>query len=73
MFAAMRFLGKIGAITAKVEQLKQKVDNAEKFNMDYYALKGCHAGVNCDQSKLERAYCLLDLRYKPETTIRFIT
>lgn len=35
--------------------------------------RGCHAGMNCDQSKLERAYCLLDLRYKPETTIRFIT
>jgi hypothetical protein len=63
--------GKIGAITAKVEQLKQKGDNAEKFNMDYYALMGLPCG--CDQLKLERAYCLLDLRYQPETTIRFIT
>jgi len=39
--------------------------------MDYYALMGLPCG--CDQSKLERPYCFLDLRYKLETTICFIT
>jgi len=52
-------LEKIRTITTKVEQLKRKLDNAEKFNVDYYVVMGLPRG--CDLSELERAYCLLDL------------
>jgi tetratricopeptide (TPR) repeat protein len=61
---------KINIITAKTEQLKQKMDNAEMFNVDYYTLMGLPHG--CDQSELERAYRLLDLRHNPENATCFI-
>jgi hypothetical protein len=64
-------LEKIRTITTKVEQLKRKMDNAEEFNVDYYVVMGLPR--ECDLSELERVYCVLDLRHKPKTTIRFIT
>lgn len=61
---------KISTITTRIEQLEQKKDNAEIFNVDYYTLMGLPHG--CDQSELERAYLLLDLRHNSEIATCFI-
>lgn len=62
--------GKLCTLTAKIQQLKQKMANGETKNVDYYALIGLRRG--CGKSELQRAHLLLCLKHKPEKTTCFI-
>ncbi|KAK8532604.1 hypothetical protein V6N13_131917 [Hibiscus sabdariffa] len=62
--------GKLCALTAKIQRLKQRVASGETANVDYYALIGLKRG--CSRSELERAHLLLCLRHKPDKAINFI-
>ncbi|KAE8679593.1 putative DNA replication regulator dpb11 [Hibiscus syriacus] len=62
--------GKLCALTAKIQRLKQRVASGETANVDYYALIGLKRG--CSRSELERAHLLLCLRHMPDKAINFI-
>lgn len=62
--------GKLSALTAKIQELKQRVASGETGNVDYYALIGLRRG--CSRSELERAHLLLTLRHKPDKSNSFI-
>ncbi|MBA0611033.1 hypothetical protein Godav_011752, partial [Gossypium davidsonii] len=62
--------GKLCALTAKIQRLKQRVASGETGNVDYYALIGLKRG--CSRSELERAHLLLCLRHKPDKATGFI-
>ncbi|KAE8727581.1 hypothetical protein F3Y22_tig00005459pilonHSYRG00309 [Hibiscus syriacus] len=62
--------GKLCALTAKIQRLKQRVASGETANVDYYALIGLKRG--CSRSELERAHLLLCLRHKQDKAISFI-
>ncbi|GLT43144.1 hypothetical protein SLA2020_171150 [Shorea laevis] len=62
--------GKLCALTAKMQQLKQRVASGETGNVDYYALIGLRRG--CSRSELERAHLLLCLRHKPDKATNYI-
>ncbi|KAF3436529.1 hypothetical protein FNV43_RR23621 [Rhamnella rubrinervis] len=62
--------GKLCALTAKIQQLKQRVASGETSNVDYYALIGLRRG--CSRSELERAHLLLCLRHKPDKATNFL-
>lgn len=62
--------GKLGALTTKIQELKQRVACGETGNVDYYALMGLRRG--CSRSELERAHLLLSLRHKPDKSTNFI-
>ena len=63
--------GKLCSITAKIQQLKQRIASGETGNVDYYALIGLRRG--CSRSELERAHLLLTLRHKPDKSTGFVT
>ncbi|KAB2052619.1 hypothetical protein ES319_A12G134700v1 [Gossypium barbadense] len=63
-------LGKLCALTTKIQQLKQRVASGETGNVDYYALIGLRRG--CSRSELDRAHLLLCLRHKPDKATNFI-
>ncbi|KAE8669484.1 putative beta-D-xylosidase 2-like [Hibiscus syriacus] len=62
--------GKLCALTAKIQQLKQRVASGETGNVDHYALIGLRRG--CSRSELDRAHLLLCLRHKPDKATNFI-
>ncbi|XP_065860364.1 uncharacterized protein [Euphorbia lathyris] len=62
--------GKLCALTAKTQALKQRVASGETGNVDYYALIGLRRG--CSRSELERAHLLLCIRHKPDKSINFV-
>ncbi|KAK8975150.1 hypothetical protein V6N11_058197 [Hibiscus sabdariffa] len=62
--------GKLCALTAKIQQLKQRVASDETRNVDYYALIGLRRG--CSRPELDRAHLLLCLRHKPDKATNFI-
>lgn len=62
--------GKLCTLTAKIQQLKQKLSCGETRNVDYYGLIGLRRG--CARSELQRAHLLLSLKHKPEKAIGFI-
>ncbi|KAK8718148.1 hypothetical protein V6N13_045393 [Hibiscus sabdariffa] len=62
--------GKLCALTAKIQQLKQRVASDETRNVDYCALIGLRRG--CSRSELDRAHLLLCLRHKPDKATNFI-
>ncbi|XP_044501710.1 uncharacterized protein LOC123222809 [Mangifera indica] len=62
--------GKLCALTAKIEVLKQRVASGQTGNVDYYALIGLRRG--CSRSELERAHLLLSLRHRPDKANSFI-
>ncbi|KAL6978326.1 hypothetical protein U1Q18_019996 [Sarracenia purpurea var. burkii] len=62
--------GKLCALAAKMQELKQRVASGETWNVDYYALIGLRRG--CSRSELERAHLLLTLRHKPDKANGFI-
>lgn len=62
--------GKLCSLSAKMQQLKQRVAAGETGNVDYYALIGLRRG--CSRSELERAHLLLNLKHKPDKSSNFI-
>jgi hypothetical protein len=63
--------GKLCTLTAKIQQLKQKVSSGENLrNVDFYGLIGLRRG--CGRSELQRAHLLLCLKHKPEKATCFI-
>ncbi|CAL5208847.1 unnamed protein product [Lathyrus oleraceus] len=62
--------GKLCTLTAKIQQLKQKMASGETRNVDYYALIGLRRG--CGRPELQRAHLLLCLKHKPEKATCFI-
>ncbi|GMH02324.1 hypothetical protein Nepgr_004163 [Nepenthes gracilis] len=62
--------GKLCSLTAKIQELKQKIVKAENGKVDHYALFGLRRG--CSRSELERAHLVLVLRHKPDRAICFI-
>lgn len=62
--------GKLCALTAKIQQLKQRVASGEAGNVDYHALIGLRRG--CGRSELQRAHLLLCLKHKPDKATCFI-
>ncbi|OIW07026.1 hypothetical protein TanjilG_02660 [Lupinus angustifolius] len=62
--------GKLCALSVKIQKLKKRVASGEVGNVDYYALIGLIRG--CSRSKLERAYLLLCLKYKPDKASNFV-
>ncbi|GFZ04547.1 tetratricopeptide repeat (TPR)-like superfamily protein [Actinidia rufa] len=62
--------GKLCSITAKIQQLKQRIASGETGNVDYYVLIGLRRG--CSRSELERAHLLLTLRHKPDKSTGFV-
>lgn len=50
--------------------MKEKITNGENGNEDYYSLMGIERG--CSRSELNRAYLLLNLRYKSERSMTSI-
>ncbi|KAK9001764.1 hypothetical protein V6N11_024462 [Hibiscus sabdariffa] len=62
--------GKLCALTAKIQELKQRVASGETGNVDYHALIGLRRG--CSRSELERAHLLLCLQHKPDKATSFI-
>ncbi|KAJ8748262.1 hypothetical protein K2173_000834 [Erythroxylum novogranatense] len=62
--------GKLCALTAKIQELKQRVASGETGNVDYHSLMGLRRG--CSRSELERAHLLLCLRHKPDKATNFV-
>ena len=62
--------GKLCALAAKIQELKQRLASGETGNVDYYGLIGVRRG--CSRSELERAHVLLCLRHKPDKSNGFI-
>ncbi|PSS06201.1 DnaJ subfamily C member 3 like [Actinidia chinensis var. chinensis] len=62
--------GKLCSITAKIQQLKQRIASGETGNVDYYTLIGLRRG--CSRSELETAHLLLTLRHKPDKSTGFV-
>lgn len=62
--------GKLSALTAKIQELKQRLGSGETTSVDYYALIGVRRG--CSRSELERAHVLLCLRHKPDKATNFM-
>ncbi|GAB2282227.1 hypothetical protein Dimus_016778 [Dionaea muscipula] len=62
--------GKLCLLTAKIQELKQRIANGDKGNVDYYKLIGLRRG--CSRSELERAHLLLVIRHKPDKAVGFI-
>ncbi|KAL6958721.1 hypothetical protein U1Q18_044025 [Sarracenia purpurea var. burkii] len=62
--------GKLSSLTAKIQELRQRVVSGETENIDYHALIGL--GRGCSRSELERAYLLLTLRHKPDKATSFV-
>ncbi|XP_057439232.1 uncharacterized protein LOC130731061 [Lotus japonicus] len=62
--------GKLCTLTAKSQELKQRLASGETSSVDYYALIGVRRG--CSRSELERAHLLLCLRHKPDRATSFI-
>ncbi|OWM80068.1 hypothetical protein CDL15_Pgr010046 [Punica granatum] len=61
---------KLGALTSKVQELKQRMATGDTGHIDYYALIGLRRG--CSRSELERAYRLLSLKHKPNRALDFL-
>ncbi|XP_047335336.1 uncharacterized protein LOC124938856 [Impatiens glandulifera] len=63
--------GKLCSLTAKIQELKQRVASGEiGGNVDYYALIGLRRG--CSRSELQRAHLLLTIKHKPDKSICFM-
>lgn len=62
--------GKLCALTARIQKLKQRVASVEKNNVDYYGLIGLQRG--CSRSDLERAHLLLCLKHTPDKATGFL-
>ncbi|KAG7652830.1 Tetratricopeptide-like helical domain superfamily [Arabidopsis suecica] len=62
--------GKLCVLTTNIKQMKEKITNRENGNEDYYSLMGIERG--CSRSELNRAYLLLNLRYKSERSMTSI-
>ncbi|RHN78367.1 hypothetical protein MtrunA17_Chr1g0164711 [Medicago truncatula] len=61
---------KLFTLTAKIQQLKQKLSCGETHNVDYYGLISLRRG--CTRLKLQRAHFSLSLKHKPEKATGFI-
>ncbi|KGN52845.1 uncharacterized protein LOC101221887 [Cucumis sativus] len=62
--------GKLCALTARIQKLKQRVASGETCNVDYYGLIGLRRG--CSRSELERAHLLLCLKHAPDKATGFL-
>ncbi|KAI4329799.1 hypothetical protein MLD38_028144 [Melastoma candidum] len=62
--------GRLCALSAKIQGLKQRVASRETGNVDYHALMGLRQG--CSRSELERAHLLLSLKHKPDKAVGFL-
>ncbi|GAB2298365.1 hypothetical protein Dimus_032431 [Dionaea muscipula] len=62
--------GMLCALTAKIQELKQRIVNGDQGNVDHYKLIGLKRG--CLRSELERAHLLLIIRHKPDKAIGFL-
>ncbi|KAF8394644.1 hypothetical protein HHK36_020860 [Tetracentron sinense] len=62
--------GNLRALTAKIQELRQRIGSGEIGNVDYYALIGLRRG--CSRSELERAHLLLCLRHRPDKATNFV-
>ncbi|XP_052184754.1 uncharacterized protein LOC127796593 [Diospyros lotus] len=62
--------GKLYALAAKIQELKERIGLGEIGNLDYYALMGLRRG--CSRSELERAHLLLTLKHKPDKATSFV-
>lgn len=62
--------GNLRALTAKIQELRQRIGSGEAPNVDYYALIGLRRG--CTRSELESAHLLLCLRHRPDKSTGFI-
>ncbi|KAK7278191.1 hypothetical protein RJT34_23216 [Clitoria ternatea] len=62
--------GKLCTLTAKIQELKQRVASGDTCNVDYHALIGLRRG--CGRSELQRNHLLLCLKHKPDKATGFI-
>lgn len=62
--------GNLRALTAKIQELRQRIASGEAANVDFYALIG--VGRGCTRSELERAHLLLCLRHRPDKATGFV-
>lgn len=58
------------ALTARIQELRQRVASGEGCSVDHYKLIG--VGRGCTRSELERAHRLLVLRHRPDKAAGFV-